>query len=73
MAPGSMQAHPVVHCGESPMGLYLSTRLATDVATGWTWPEPVWDEGRARRLPLSTRSVDAWPCLSAGCVPSSGV
>ncbi len=67
VAPGSLQADLVVHCGESTAGFYLTTLLAVDVATGWTELEPVWGMGQQRvgtavhsvrqRLPVPLREL----------------
>lgn len=67
VAPGSLQADLVVHCGESPAGFFLSTLLAVDVATGWTELEPIWGMMRKRvatavhlvrqRLPVPLREL----------------
>ena len=48
VAPGSFQVDLVLHCGESTEGLYLTTLVATDVATGWTECEAVWGKGQQR-------------------------
>jgi hypothetical protein len=67
VAPGSLQADLVVHCGESPAGFYLATLVAVDVATGWTELEPVWGMSHKRvgtavhlvrgRLPVPLREL----------------
>src|SRR5581483_1936566 len=67
VAPGSVQADLVVHCGETTAGFYLSTLVAVDVATGWTELEPVWGMGYERvgiavhhvrcRLPVPLREL----------------
>ena len=48
VAPGSVQADLVAHCGESAGGLYLNTLVAVDVATSWTECRPVWGKGQER-------------------------
>jgi hypothetical protein len=48
VAPGSLQADLVLHCGESTEGFYLTTLTAVDVATGWTELQAVWGMGKER-------------------------
>jgi hypothetical protein len=48
VAPGSLQADLVLHCGESTEGFYLTTLTAVDVATGWTEMQVVWGMGKER-------------------------
>jgi hypothetical protein len=48
VAPGSLQADLVLHCGESTEGFYLTTLTAVDVATGWTELQAVWGIGKER-------------------------
>lgn len=48
VAPGSLQADLVLHCGESTEGFYLTTLTAVDVATGWTEVQAVWGMGKQR-------------------------
>jgi hypothetical protein len=48
VAPGSLQADLVAHCGESTLGFYLNTLLAVDVRTGWTSLQPIWGKGQQR-------------------------
>lgn len=48
VAPGSLQADLVLHCGESLEGFYHTTLCAVDVATGWTELQPVWGMGKQR-------------------------
>ncbi len=48
VAPGSLQADLVLHCGESTEGFYLTTLTAVDVATGWTELQAVWGLGKER-------------------------
>jgi len=48
VAPGSLQADLVLHCGESTEGFYLTTLTAVDVATGWTELQAVWGMGKQR-------------------------
>lgn len=67
VAPGSVQADLVAHCGESPDGFYLCTLDGVDVATGWTEPRAVWGKGKQRvasamhhirlRLPMELREI----------------
>ncbi|MHB1004959.1 MAG: integrase catalytic domain-containing protein [Chloroflexota bacterium] len=67
VAPGSLQADLVSHCGESTQGFYLTSLVAVDVATGWVEVEPVWGKGQARvraavhrqrrRLPFALREL----------------
>jgi len=48
VAPGSLQADLVLHCGESTDGFYLTTLTAVDIATGWTELQAVWGMGQSR-------------------------
>jgi hypothetical protein len=48
VAPGSLQADLVLHCGESTAGFYLATLTAVDVATSWTELQAVWGTGQKR-------------------------
>jgi hypothetical protein len=48
VAPGSIQADLVLHCGESVAGFFLTTLVAIDAATGWTECEPIWGMGKGR-------------------------
>jgi hypothetical protein len=48
VAPGSLQADLVLHCGESSEGFFLATLCTVDVATGWTELQPVWGLGKQR-------------------------
>lgn len=48
VAPGSLQADLVLHCGDSTEGFYLTTLCAVDVASGWTELQPVWGLGKQR-------------------------
>jgi len=48
VAPGSLQADLVAHCGESTLGFYLNTLVAVDVRTGWTSLQPIWGKGQQR-------------------------
>ncbi len=48
VAPGSLQADLVLHCGETVEGFYLTTLTAVDVATGWTELQAVWGMGKKR-------------------------
>jgi hypothetical protein len=67
VAPGSVQADLVAHCGETTAGFYLATLLAVDVATGWTELEAVWGMSHKRvgtavhlvrqRLPVPLREL----------------
>lgn len=67
VAPGSVQADLVVHCGDSTEGFYLTTLVVTDVATGWTECQAVWGKGQQRvgtalhhvrqRLPVALREL----------------
>ncbi len=67
VAPGSVQADLVLHCGESTEGFYLATLDVVDVATGWTEGEPAWGlsqervqgalERIRRRLPFRLREL----------------
>src|SRR5579871_209219 len=67
VAPGSFQADLVLHCGASVAGFYLTTLVATDVASGWTECEPISGLGRRRvsaglhqlqgRLPVAMREL----------------
>jgi len=67
VAPGSLQADLVLHCGESVEGFYLTTLTAVDVASGWTELQAVWGMGKARvgsalhhvrqRLPFPLREL----------------
>jgi len=67
VAPGSLQADLVLHCGESTEGFYLTTLTAVDVATGWTELQAVWGMGKERvgsavhrvrqRLPFAMREL----------------
>lgn len=67
VAPGSLQADLVLHCGESTEGFYLTTLAAVDVATGWTELQAVWGMGKERvgsavhhvrqRLPFAMREL----------------
>lgn len=67
VAPGSVQADLVVHCGETTSGFYLSTLVAIDVATSWTELEAVWGMTQKRvttavhlvrqRLPVALREL----------------
>jgi len=62
VAPGSVQADLVLHCGETTAGFYLATLDVVDVATGWTECAPTWGltqdrvggafDGVRRRTPL---------------------
>jgi len=42
VAPGSLQADLVLHCGASTRGHYLTTLVSVDVATSWCGLQPVW-------------------------------
>ncbi|HEV8635741.1 MAG TPA: transposase family protein [Chloroflexota bacterium] len=67
VAPGSVQADLVAHCGESTAGFYLATLVVVEVATAWTEPEPVWGMSQQRvgsgvhrvrqRLPVPLREL----------------
>lgn len=67
VAPGSLQADLVMHCGESTAGFYLTTLVAIDVASGWTELEAVWGMTQKRvgtavhhlrqRLPIPLREL----------------
>jgi transposase InsO family protein len=67
VAPGSVQADLVAHCGESTAGFYLATLVVVEVATAWTEPEPVWGVSQQRvgsgvhrvrqRLPVPLREL----------------
>ncbi len=67
VAPGSLQADLVSHCGESTHGFYLTTLVAVDVASGWSEFEAVWGKGQRRvgagvhqvrrRLPIPLREL----------------
>jgi transposase InsO family protein len=67
VAPGSLQADLVVHCGETTAGFYLATLVGVDVASGWTELEPVWGMTQDRvggavarlrgRLPVALREL----------------
>jgi hypothetical protein len=67
VAPGSIQADLVLHCGESVAGFFLTTLVAIDVATGWTECEGIWGLGKQRvvaglhrirtRLPMGLREL----------------
>jgi hypothetical protein len=67
VAPGSIQADLVLHCGESLAGFFLTTLVAIDVATGWTECEAIWGLGKERvgaglhrirtRLPMGLREL----------------
>ena len=48
VAPGSVQADLVLHCGERTAGFYLTTLVAVDVATSWCELEAVWGKGQQR-------------------------
>ncbi|HLE81553.1 MAG TPA: transposase family protein [Dehalococcoidia bacterium] len=67
VAPGSLQADLVLHCGERTEGFFLTTLTAVDVATGWTELQPVWGMGKQRvgtamhhvrqRLPFPLKAI----------------
>lgn len=67
VAPGSVQADLVLHCGETTAGFYLTTLTVVDVASGWTELQPVWGLGKQRvgtavhlirqRLPFALRAI----------------
>lgn len=67
--PGFLEVDLVAHCGESPLGFYLTTLSAVDVATGWVEGQGVWGQGqerggsavhhRAGRLPFPLRGLDS--------------
>jgi transposase InsO family protein len=67
VAPGSVQADLVAHCGESTAGFYLATLVVVEVATAWTELEPVWGVSQQRvgsgvhrvrqRLPVPLREL----------------
>lgn len=67
VAPGSLQADLVNHCGQSVEDFYLTTLVSVDVATGWVEVEPVWGKGQQRvrsafhrqrtRLPFSVAAL----------------
>jgi hypothetical protein len=67
VAPGSLQADLVLHCGESTEGFFLTTLTAVDVASGWTELQAVWGMGKQRvgsaihrvrqRLPFAMREL----------------
>lgn len=67
VAPGSLQADLVLHCGESTEGFYLTTLCAVAVASGWTELQPVWGMGKQRvgsaihhlrqRLPFALKAL----------------
>jgi hypothetical protein len=67
VAPGSIQADLVLHCGESLAGFFLTSLVAIDVATGWTECEAIWGLGKSRvgaglhrirtRLPMGLREL----------------
>lgn len=46
--PGALQGDLVLHCGESTAGVFLSSLVAVDVATGWTELEAIWGVGQQR-------------------------
>jgi transposase InsO family protein len=48
VAPGSLQADLVMHCGQTTEGFHLATLVAVDVATGWAECEPIWGKGQQR-------------------------
>lgn len=48
VAPGSLQADLVAHCGESTEGFYLTSLMTVDVATSWTEFAAVWGKGQQR-------------------------
>jgi hypothetical protein len=48
VAPGSLQADLVLHCGETLDGFFLTTLTAVDVASGWIELQPVWGLGKKR-------------------------
>ena len=48
VAPGSLQADLVLHCGESTEGFFLTTLDTVDVATGWVECAAVWGKGQQR-------------------------
>jgi hypothetical protein len=65
--PGSLQADLVAHCGETVEGVYVTSLVAVDVATGWTECQAVWGKGYTRvgtgvhhirqRLPMPLREL----------------
>jgi hypothetical protein len=67
VAPGSLQADLVFHCGERSEGFFLTTLVGVDVATGWTELESIWGTGQRRvgtgvhrlrrRLPVPLREL----------------
>ena len=67
VAPGSVQADLVLHCGQSVAGFFLTTLVVTDVATGWTECEAIKGMGKQRiggglhfirgRLPMGIREL----------------
>lgn len=48
VAPGSVQADLVAHCGESTAGQYVNTLTTVDVCTSWTEYRAVWGKGQQR-------------------------
>jgi hypothetical protein len=43
--PGWIEADTVAHCGGSMLGSFIWTLTMTDVGTGWTWLDSVWNKG----------------------------
>jgi len=43
--PGFLEADMVAHCGETTVGMYVSTLDLVDIATGWTEQRAVWGKG----------------------------
>jgi hypothetical protein len=66
---GFLEIDLVAHCGTTTAGHYLSTLVATDVATGWTECQAIWGKGQAAvvdaleqirdRLPFPLLGIDS--------------
>lgn len=61
IAPGTVQADTVAHCGSSLTGEFINTLTVTDIFTGWTENQALWTKHSSKMKPALSRIEEAFP------------
>ena len=70
--PGYLEVDSVAHCGESLLGLWISTISATDLSTGWTERVPVLGRNQELVVAAMQRVRQQLPFPLLGIHPDNG-
>jgi hypothetical protein len=69
---GFLEIDLVAHCGTTTAGHYLTTLVATDVATGWTECQAIWGKGQAAVVEALEQIRDRLPFPLLGLDSDNG-